>query len=163
MIRREETKMRSILLGAALVAFAAGASAQDRRPDYGPAVNVATAKKIAAGIIAECQKNNWNVAVAVVDNHGFLVYFERMDNTQTASMDIAIGKAKAAATYRRPTRAFMEVINKGGHATATLPGTFASPGGMPIMVDGKVTGGVGVSGVTGDQDEQCAKAGLAST
>jgi glc operon protein GlcG len=155
--------MRRILLGAALVAFAASASAQDRRPDYGSAVNTAAAKKIAAGIIAECQKNSWNVAVAVVDTHGFLVYFERMDNTQTASMDIAIGKAKAAATYRRPTRIFMEVINKGGPATATLPGVFASPGGVPIMVDGKVTGAVGVSGVTGDQDEQCAKAGLGST
>jgi glc operon protein GlcG len=94
--------MRRILLSAALVAFAAGASAQDRRPDYGPAVNAGAAKKIAAGVIAECQKNSWNVAVAVVDNHGFLVYFERMDNTQTASMDIAIGKARAAATYRRP-------------------------------------------------------------
>jgi glc operon protein GlcG len=136
------------------------ALAQDRRPDYGTPVNVAQAKKIAAGVIAECAKNQWNVAVAVVDNHGYLVYFERMDNTQTASMDIAVGKAKAAATYRRPTRAFMDVINKGGVATATLPGVFASPGGLPIMVDGKVTGGVGVSGVTGDQDEQCAKAGL---
>jgi glc operon protein GlcG len=151
---------RTILLGAALAALVASASAQDRRPDYGTAVNSAAAKKIAAGVIAECQKNGWNVAVAVVDNHGFLVYFERMDNTQTASMDIAVGKAKAAATYRRPTRVFMDVINKGGPATATLPGVFASPGGMPIMVDGKVTGGVGVSGVTGDQDEQCAKAGL---
>ena len=154
--------MKSILLGAALVVLAVGASAQERRPDYGTEVNAAAAKKIAAGVLAECQKNGWNVAVAVVDNHGFLVYFERMDNTQTASMDIAIGKAKAAATYRRPTRAFMDVINKGGPATATLPGVFASPGGMPIMVDGKVTGGVGVSGVTGDQDEQCAKAGLGS-
>ena len=102
------------------------------------------------------------MAVAVVDNHGYLVYFERMDNTQTASMDIAVGKARAAATYRRPTRVFADVINKGGHATATLPGVFASPGGLPIMVDGKVTGGVGVSGVTGDQDEQCSKAGLGS-
>ena len=144
----------------ALAACSSLALAQDRRPDYGPDVNTATAKKIAAAVIAECAKNQWNVAVAVVDNHGFLVYFERMDNTQTASMDIAVGKARAAATYRRPTRAFMDVINKGGPATATLPGVFASPGGLPIMVDGKVTGGVGVSGVTGDQDEQCAKAGL---
>ncbi|MDP1838626.1 MAG: heme-binding protein [Reyranella sp.] len=154
--------MKTILLSAALVAVAATASAQDRRPEYGTAVNVVAAKKIAAGVIAECAKNSWNVAVAVVDTHGFLVYFERMDNTQTASMDIAVGKARAAATYRRPTRVFMEVINKGGPATATLPGVFASPGGMPITVDGKVTGGVGVSGVTGDQDEQCAKAGLGS-
>jgi uncharacterized protein GlcG (DUF336 family) len=153
--------MRRTLLCAALVVLAAGAFAQDRRPDYGPAVNATVAKKIAAGVIAECQKNGWNVAVAVVDTHGFLVYFERMDNTQTASMDIAVGKARASATYRRPTRAFMDVINKGGPATATLPGLFASPGGVPIMVDGKVTGAVGVSGVTGAQDEQCAKAGLA--
>jgi len=151
-----------VRLGAAvaLAACSSLALAQDRRPDYGTAVNVAQAKKIAAGVIGECAKNQWNVAVAVVDNHGFLVYFERMDNTQTASMDIAVGKARAAATYRRPTRAFADVINKGGPATATLPGVFASPGGLPIMVDGKVTGGVGVSGVTGDQDEQCAKAGL---
>ena len=154
--------MRILLAAAALVALTAGAFAQDKRPEYGTAVNVAGAKKIAAGVVAECQKNGWNVAVAVVDNHGYLVYFERMDNTQTASMDIAVGKARAAATYRRPTRVFADVINKGGHATATLPGVFASPGGLPIMVDGKVTGGVGVSGVTGDQDEQCSKAGLGS-
>lgn len=99
----------------------------------------------------------------MVDNHGFLVYFQRMDNTQTASMDIAAGKARARATDRRPTRVFMEVINKGGPATATLPGVFASPGGLPIMADGKVIGGVGVSGATGDQDEPCAKAGLGIT
>jgi glc operon protein GlcG len=155
--------MRTILVGAALVAFAVSASAQDKRPDYGIAVDAAAAKKIAAGAVAECQKNGWNVAVAVVDTHGFLVYFERMDNTQTASMDIAIGKARAAATYRRTTRVFMEAINKGSPATATLPGVFASPGGVPIMVDGKVTGAVGVSGATGDQDEQCSKAGLGIT
>jgi uncharacterized protein GlcG (DUF336 family) len=152
--------MKAILVGAALVAFSAGAYAQDKRPDYGPDVNAVGAKKIAAGVLAECQKNGWNVAVAVVDNHGFLVYFERMNNTQTASVDIAIGKARAAATYRRTTRVFMEVINKGSPATATLPGVFASPGGLPIMADGKVIGGVGVSGATGDQDEQCSKAGL---
>ena len=151
--------MRSILLGVAFAVLATGASAQDKRPDYGTAIVAAGAKKIAAGVLAECQKNGWNVAVAVVDNHGFLVYFERMDNTQIASMEIAIGKAKAAATYRRPTRAFADVINKGGPATATLPGVFASPGGVPLMSDGKVIGAVGVSGATGDQDEQCSKAG----
>ena len=153
-------KLKHAELGVTLAGFAAAAAAQDKRPDYGPSVNIGAAKKIAAGVIGECQKNHWNVAVAVVDTHGFLVYFERMENTQTASMDIAIGKARAAATYRRPTRVFADVINKGGPATATLPGVFASPGGLPIMVDGKVVGAVGVSGVTGDQDEQCARAGL---
>jgi glc operon protein GlcG len=147
-------------LALALALGASVASAQDKRPGYGPTVSLATAKKIAAGAIAECQKNSWNVAVAVVDPHGFLVYFERMEDTQYASNDIAIGKARSAATYRRPTRAFADVINKGGPATATLGGVYASPGGVPIFVDGKVTGAVGVSGVTGDQDEQCAKAGL---
>ena len=148
------------VLGLTLIAFATGAAAQDRRPEYGPSIDLTAAKKIAAGIIAECQKNSWNVAVAIVDTHGFLVYFERMENTQYASVEIAIGKAKAAATYRRPTRAFAEAINKGSPATATLPGVFASPGGVPVMVDGKVIGAAGVSGVTGDQDEQCAKAGM---
>ena len=150
--------MKKLVLGVALASLASFASAQSR-PEYGPTINVATAKKIAAGTIAECQKNSWRVAVAVVDNHGALLYFERMENTQYASNDIAIGKARAAATYQRPTRAFAEVINKGGPATATLPGVFASPGGVPIMADGKVIGAVGVSGVTGDQDEQCAIAG----
>jgi uncharacterized protein GlcG (DUF336 family) len=149
----------ALAVGASLCAFAA--SAQDQRPGYGPSVNITQAKKIAAGIVAECQKNNWNVAVAIVDPHGGLVYFERMEDTQHASLDIAIGKAKAAATYRRPTRVFADVINKGSPATATLPGVFASPGGVPIFVGGKVIGAAGVSGVTGDQDEQCSKAGVA--
>ena len=152
-------KASRLLLGVMAATFACAAQAQDRRPDYGPSITVTQAKKVAAGILAECGKNSWNVAVAIVDTHGSLVYFERMENTQYASMDIAIGKAKAAATYRRPTRVFADVINKGGPATATLPGVFASPGGVPIMVDGKVIGASGVSGVTGDQDEQCAKAG----
>jgi len=137
-------------------------SAQEQRPGYGPSVNIATAKKIAAGVVAECQSNKWNVAVSIVDTHGSLVYFERMEDTQTASMDIAIMKARAAATYRRTTRVFADVIAKSGPAIMTLPGAIASPGGVPIFVGGKVIGAVGVSGVTGDQDEQCAKAGLAA-
>src|SRR2546429_9617865 len=117
--------IRTILVAATLAAFATAASAQDKRPDYGTDINAVGAKKIAADVLAECQKSQWNVAVAVVDNHGFLVYFERMDNTQTASMDIAVGKARSAATYRRPTRAFVDAINKGSAAPATLPGVFA--------------------------------------
>ncbi len=139
--------------------FAVQSVAQDR-PGYGPSVNITTAKKIAAGVVAECQSNKWNVAVAIVDTHGSLVYFERIEDTQNASMKIAIMKAKAAATYRRPTRAFADAISKGGPAIMTLPGVVASPGGLPIFVGGKVIGAVGVSGVTGDQDEQCAKAGI---
>ena len=151
-----------IALCFSLAAFAAVAAAQDKRPGYGTPVNTATAKKIAAAVLAECQKNSWNVAVAVVDPHGALLYFERMEDTQWASNDIAIGKARSAATYRRPTRGFADAINKGSPSTATLGAVYASPGGVPIFVDGKITGAVGVSGVTGDQDEQCAKAGLSA-
>jgi glc operon protein GlcG len=153
-------RIARLALGVALAACVGTAAAQDRRPGYGPSINTATAKRIAAGVIAECAKNQWNISVAVVDTHGGLLYYERMEDTQYASNDIAIGKAKAAATYRRPTRAFADVINKGGPATATLPGVVASPGGNPIFVDGRIAGAVGVSGVTGDQDEQCALAGI---
>ena len=130
------------------------------RPEYGADITIEAAKKIAAGVIAECQNNKWNVAVAVVNTHGSLVYYERMNNTQSASAKIAMDKASAAAMYRRPTRAFVDAIAKTGPAVMTLPGVVASPGGVPIMAGGRVIGGVGVSGVTGDQDEQCAKAGL---
>ncbi len=148
--------IQKFVLGSSIALFAATGTAQEQRPGYGPSVTLVQAKKIAAGIVAECAKNNWNVAVAVVDPHGTLMYYEKMEDTQ-----YAIGKAKAAATYRRPTRVFAEVINKGSPATATLPGVFASPGGVPIFVGGKVIGAAGVSGVTGDQDEQCSKAGVA--
>jgi len=149
-----------VLSALALALFAVSASAQ-QRPGYGPSVTVDQAKKIAAGVVTECQANKWNIAVAVVDTHGTLIYFERMEDTQYASSRIAIKKAKAAATYRRTTRAFADAIAKGGPAVMTLPGVVASPGGNPIMAGGKVIGAVGVSGVTGDQDEQCAKAGIA--
>jgi uncharacterized protein GlcG (DUF336 family) len=153
-------KLATILLaGTALTALSTAAVAQDRRPSYGAPVNVTTAKKIAAAAIAECQKNGWNIAIAVVDPHGTLVYYEKMEDTQYASADIAIAKARAAATFRRPTRVFADAINKGSPATATLGGVVGSPGGVPLMVDGKVIGAVGASGVTGDQDEQCSSAG----
>ncbi|MGH9577686.1 MAG: GlcG/HbpS family heme-binding protein, partial [Terriglobales bacterium] len=83
------------------------------------------------------------------------------EDTMTVSLGLAIDKAKAAATYRRPTRAFVDAIAKGGPAIMTLPGVVASPGGIPLVTGGKIVGAVGVSGVTGDQDEQCAKAGAA--
>ncbi len=132
------------------------------RPEYGPDITIEAAKKIAAATLAECRSNKWNVAVAIVNTHGSLVYYERMNNTQSASAQIAVDKAKVGAMYRRTTRVFADVIAKSGPAVMTLPGVVASPGGAPIMSGGKVIGGVGVSGVTGDQDEQCAKAGLAA-
>jgi uncharacterized protein GlcG (DUF336 family) len=129
---------------------------------YGPALDLATAKKIAAGAAAEAAKNNWRVAVAIVDNHGFLVYYEKFDDTQTASPLIALEKARSAAMFRRPTRAMEDVVAKGRVAFLGIPGATPITGGLPIVVGGKIIGGVGVSGVTSDQDEQVAAAGLAA-
>jgi uncharacterized protein GlcG (DUF336 family) len=142
----------------ALAGFATIASAQS--PSYGPAITLEAAKQIAAASIVEAKRNNWNVAVAIVDNHGFLVYYERLDDTQTASPNIAVEKARTAAMFRRPSRAFEKAVADGRVAVIGLPGATPITGGLPIVSGGRVIGGVGVSGVTSDQDEQIAKAGV---
>ena len=141
------------------VMFATLASAQ-QRPSYGPEVTLDNAKKIAAAAVAEAKKNNWNVAIAIVDNHGFLVYYERLEDTQSAGPNIAIEKARTAAMFRRPSKAFEDGIAGGRNALLGLPGATPITGGLPIISGGKVIGGIGVSGMTSDQDEQIAKAGL---
>jgi len=127
---------------------------------YGPPVGLEQAKKIAAGAVAEANKNNWRVAIAIVDTHGFLKYYEMMDDTQTASAQIAIDKAKAAATYRRPTKVFEDAVGKGANRLLGLPGAMPIEGGVPIMVSGRVIGAIGVSGMNSDQDGVAAMAGL---
>jgi uncharacterized protein GlcG (DUF336 family) len=145
----------------AIVAVAALAQAP-ARPSYGPEVNLETAKKIAAGAMAEAAKNKWAVAVAIVDNHGMLIYYEMMDDTQTAGAPISIEKARTAAMFRRPSKDFEDRVAGGGAGVAVLglPGATPIEGGLPIMVGGKVAGGVGVSGMTAAQDATVAKAGL---
>jgi glc operon protein GlcG len=135
-------------------------TASAQRPPYGPEIALDSAKKIAAAAIAEARKNSWNVAVAIVDNHGFLVYYERLDDTQTASAAIAIEKARSAAMFRRATREMQDAVNKGNPAFLGIPGATPVAGGLPIVSSGKIIGAIGVSGVTSDQDEQVAKAGL---
>ncbi len=142
-----------------LVLFA-GAAAAQQRPSYGGQINLEDAKKIAAGAIAEAKKNSWNVAVAILDNHGMLIYYEMLDDTQTSSATIAIEKGRTAAMFRRPSKAFEDVVSKGRVAVLGLPGATPIQGGLPIVVNGKIIGGVGVSGVNSDQDEQVAQAGL---
>jgi len=152
-------KARSLLLGLAFAVAAPLAAAQDR-PPYGTPVTLEQAKKIAAGAIEESRKNGWRMAVAVVDTHGFLKYYEMMDDTQTASAQVAIDKATASAMYRRPTKAFEDGIAKGRTALLGLRGATPIEGGLPIMVGGKVIGGLGVSGANSDQDAAAAMAGL---
>lgn len=142
-----------------LVLFAGIASAQ-QRPSYGGQITLEDAKKIAAGAVVEAKKNNWNVAIAVVDNHGMLIYYEMLDDTQTSSATIAIEKARTAAMFRRPSKVFEDVVAKGRVAVLGLPGVTPVQGGLPIYVNGKIIGGVGASGVNSDQDEQVVQAGL---
>ena len=131
---------------------------------YGPSISLEAAKKVAAPAVAEAAKNNWNIAVAIVDPSGNLVYYEKMDNTQLGSAHVAVEKARTAAMFKRPTKAFQDALATGGEnlRTLSLPGVVAAEGGIPLVVDGKIVGAIGVSGMTSAQDSQCAKAGAES-
>lgn len=128
---------------------------------YGMSITTENAKVAAAAAIAEAKKNNFKDAVAVVDTGGYLVYFEKMQDTQTGSVELAIEKARTAALFRRPTKVFEDGVAAGGEGLRLLRLTGAIPidGGVPIVVDGKLIGAVGISGGTGPQDGQVARAG----
>ena len=146
---------------AAVLAVMVSFAAQAQVPQYGPEVNLEQARAVIAAGQVEARKNNWPVAIAVVDNHGFLVAYEKLDNTQTASVQVAIDKAASAAIYRRPTKVFQDALAAAGAGTRVLNLRAASTveGGLPIFIGGKIVGGVGVSGVNADQDGVVAKAG----
>ena len=131
---------------------------------YGGPLALDTAKKAAAPALAEAAANNWAMAVAVVDGAGDLVYFEKMDATQAGSVTIAIDKARSAARFKRPTKAFQEMLATGGDGLRVfgLNGAVPVEGGVPIVIDGKIVGAIGVSGGTSAQDGQCARAGAAA-
>jgi glc operon protein GlcG len=131
---------------------------------YGVPVSTDAAKKIAAAAVVEARKNNWAMAVAVVDTGGYLVYFERMQDTQLGSVEVAIEKAKTAALFRRPTKSFQDTVAGGGEGLRILRLTGAIPveGGVPIIVDGKLIGAIGASGGSSDQDGRTAQAGAAA-
>jgi glc operon protein GlcG len=128
---------------------------------YGLPISTESAKNAAAASIAEAEKNNWQQAIAIVDTGGSLVYFEKMQDTQTGSVDLAIEKARTAALFRRPSKLFQDAVAAGGEGLRLLRLTGAIPieGGVPIIVDGKIIGAVGVSGGSGPQDSQVAAAG----
>ena len=134
-------------------------------PPYGEPINLETAKKVATAAIAETTKRNWNAfCISVVNPSGELVYFEKQDNCQYASIGISQHKARAAARYRRPTLVFETLIGKGPYFTylTTLDDVIASRGGNPLVVDGKVIGAIGVSGGSGSQDNVVSLAGQAA-
>src|SRR5580693_2925582 len=134
-------------------------------PPYGEPINLETAKKVAAAAIAETMKRSWNAfCVSVVNPSGDLVYFEKQDNCQYASIGISQHKARTAARFRRPTLVFETLIGKGPYFTylTTLDDVIASRGGNPLLVGGKVVGAIGVSGGSGSQDNVVSLAGQAA-
>lgn len=153
---------RKLALQAAALAFLAVGVAHAQVPQYGPNVTLEQARKAIAAADVEARKNNWPVAIAVVDTAGNLVLFQKLDNTQTASILVSQDKASSAATYRRPTKAFQDLVAGGGVGirVLNLRGASSIEGGLPIVVDGKIIGAIGVSGVTSDQDGVVAKAGV---
>jgi glc operon protein GlcG len=144
------------------VAFCAlRATAQMSNP-YGSPISVDNAKKAGAAALAEARKNNWKMAVAIVDPNGDLIYYEKMDDTQLGSSDVSVAKARSAARFKRPTKAFQDAVAGGGAGlrVLALQGAVPLEGGIPIVQDGKIVGAIGVSGDSSDHDGICAQAGL---
>ncbi len=153
----------SLLAGAALAQAPPAPAVPAPAPDYGPSIGNEQAKAVAAAAIAEAKKNNWRMAFAIVGTGGELVYFEKMDGTQLASIEIAQGKARTSVMYRRPSKAFADQYAAGNTAFTTFPERpVASEGGVPIVIDGKIVGAIGASGGTGQQDGLAAAAGVAA-
>lgn len=148
-----------------LLLMALSGTAVTQMPNaYGPSITLEAAKKVAEPALAEAVKNHWTIAVAVVDPSGNLVYYEKMDNTQLGSANIALDKARTAALFKRSTKEFQDPLAAGGGGLRILglQGVTPVEGGIPLLVDGKIVGAIGASGASSAQDAQCAKAGADS-
>lgn len=130
----------------------------------GPSVSLDAAKKVAAAAAAEMRKNGWFMAIAIVDPAGTLVYYEKTDNTQIGSANVAIGKARSAALFKRPTKAFEAAVAGGGAGVRILglEGAVPLEGGLPLIDGGHLIGAIGVSGDLSENDGKCAAAGAAA-
>lgn len=142
-----------------LMILAVTGVAQAQAPAYGNEVTLDMAKKVMAAAEAEAKKNNWTVVIAIVDTHGLLVMLQRLDNTQTGSVKVAIEKARTAAMFKRPSKVFEDAVAGGRLTLLGVPGAMPIEGGLPLMQDGKLIGAIGVSGMSSQQDGQVAKAG----
>jgi len=139
-------------------------AAGPKLPPYGLSITNEQAKKVAEAALAPARANGWTVVVAIVDTGGFLVYLEKLDQTQVGSIAIAEDKARASAIFKRSTKMFHERLARGGDGMIVLGLRGATPveGGLPIVVDGKLIGALGVSGGSSAEDEVCAEAGAAA-
>jgi glc operon protein GlcG len=150
------TIARSVIVALAVVALAVHARAE--LPDK-KVLTLDAAKKIAAAAEGEAKRQKARVVIAVVDDGGNLILLERLDDTQVASVEVGIGKARTAAIFRRPSKEFEDQIRTGRVAALALPGATPLQGGVPITFQGRVIGAIGVSGETPSQDEEIAKVG----
>jgi uncharacterized protein GlcG (DUF336 family) len=157
------TTLKTIAGAFVLALFAAlPARAQTTPPPYGPPIGIENARKIMTAAEGEATKNNWAVVIAILDSGGHLVMLHRRDDVQLSSLEIAQGKAKTALMFKRPSKVLDDAISSGGSGLRflALPGIVPLEGGMPIVLDGKIIGAIGVSGVLSSQDAQIARAGL---
>jgi len=129
---------------------------------YGLNINLATAKDIALAAAKEAERIKVNPIIAIVDAGGHLVYLERFDKAQFGSIDVAIHKARCSVAYKRPTKAFEEAVSSGKINLLTLDDICAVEGGLPIIQNGKITGALGLSGGTVQEDGQIAIAGVSA-
>ena len=151
------------LVGACVLAALAAmpAQAQTPPPPYGPPIGIENARKVMTAAEAEASKNNWAVVISIIDSGGNIVMLHRRDDVQLSSIEIAQGKAKTALMFKRPSKALDDAISGGGAGLRFLALKDIVPleGGVPIMLDGKIVGAIGVSGVLSSQDAQVARAG----
>jgi glc operon protein GlcG len=131
---------------------------------YGASIRLEPARRAAAAALAEARRHSWIMAVAIVDIAGELVYFEKMDDTQNGSVKVAVAKARSAALFKRPTKAFQDTLTAtpDGLRILGLDGAVPVEGGVPLVIDGMIVGAIGVSGGTSQQDGVCAKAAVES-
>ncbi|MEI7949790.1 MAG: heme-binding protein [Gammaproteobacteria bacterium] len=132
--------------------------------NYGPNISLEQAKVVLAAAEAEARKQGWPMAIAVVDTAGNLVAFSKLDNTQIASVKISQGKANSAISFKRPTKALQDALEKGGVnlRVLSLDGAVPAEGGIPLVHNGLFVGAIGVSGMASDQDGVVATAGAAA-
>jgi len=123
-------------------------------------IGLAAAKKMVAAAEAEALKNKWALSISVVDDAGNLVYFEKMDGARLSTIAISQAKARTAAQYQTATKGLEENLSKGKMSVMALPNSIALQGGLPVIVDGQVVGAIAGSGAKGEEDEQCAQAGI---
>jgi uncharacterized protein GlcG (DUF336 family) len=142
------------LAGAMIIASAASAQMLDKKT-----LSLAEAMKVSAAAQEEAKKNNWTMAIAIVDDGGNLILLHKMDETQLGSIRVALDKAESSLRFKRPTKAFEDGVAGGRNAILGLTGATPIEGGLPIMSGGKIIGAIGISGGSAAQDGQVAKAG----